>query len=117
MADYEPKFPGWTHTAGAMLAHRTGRVRAYCGECRRGRAVNLRRLVERKGADYSLINRRTRCRFTPGCMGVVYFHFHDVADIPLVEERALRAWREQDLASRVADWQRWNRGNATPPDY
>ena len=35
-------------------------------------AVDLKRIAKAKGGDYSIVNRRPRCRI-PGCPGVVIF--------------------------------------------
>src|SRR3546814_11428576 len=65
---YEP-------TLGDML--RTGvRANVACTVCKCERAINLQNLIDKVGPDYSLYNRRCRCRLLPGCEGWNYF-LHD----------------------------------------
>src|SRR3546814_4744960 len=55
---YEP-------TLGDML--RTGvRANVACTVCKCERAINLQNLIDKVGPDYSLYNRRCRCRLLPG---------------------------------------------------
>lgn len=48
--------------------------RGICDTCRKYKDVDLVKLAEIKGLDYSLWNRRTACRLTPGCNGKVRFY-------------------------------------------
>lgn len=51
------------------------RIMGLCSTCEQYRDVDLGALREIKGGSYSLINRRTRCKLTPGCPGWVKFHY------------------------------------------
>jgi len=42
---------------------------AECETCRGHQDIDLPALAERVGRDYSLWNRRSPCRLTPGCKG------------------------------------------------
>jgi hypothetical protein len=44
---------------------------AWCHECGLQKQIDIEELAGRVGADYSLINRRTRC---PRCEGWMRFH-------------------------------------------
>jgi hypothetical protein len=64
---------GWRPTIGKMLDDGI-RVYACCSRCGCQKAVNLANLIEIKGRDYSLFNRRVkRCKMLPGCDGYNYF--------------------------------------------
>lgn len=69
MGKNEPLIPAWVCTVGAMRAEGV-RVRWSCQSCRQWGDVDLARVEEAKGDDFSLINRRPRCR-QPGCAGRV----------------------------------------------
>jgi hypothetical protein len=62
-------FPTWVRTLGAILDDGTIEIKARCRTCQRSRAIDIAALAARLGRDYSLCNRRTRCRLTPGCRG------------------------------------------------
>lgn len=67
--------PAWTRNIGVM--HDEGvEVTALCPVCRGLKVgIDLAALIEIKGRDYDLWNRRTKCRFTPGCEGMVTFMY------------------------------------------
>ena len=67
--------PTWVQTVQAMIDGGI-EVRAWCERhCRRFHfVVDLERVKAAKGADYSLINKRTKCK-TSGCDGWVRFHY------------------------------------------
>lgn len=43
--------------------------RVNCTRCSAWQDIDIEALREKVGGDYSLWNRRTRCRLTPGCAG------------------------------------------------
>jgi len=45
------------------------RVTTSCQTCRAYREIDLVELATRVGPQYSLVNRRCRCRLTKGCQG------------------------------------------------
>jgi hypothetical protein len=64
---------GWAPNIGKMLDDGV-RVYACCSRCGCQKAVNLVNLIEIKGREYSLFNRRVkRCKMLPGCEGYNYF--------------------------------------------
>jgi hypothetical protein len=51
-------------------------IKAYacCSQCGCQKAVNLENLIELRGPDFSLFNRRNKpCKMLPGCEGYNYF--------------------------------------------
>ncbi|MEA3044613.1 MAG: hypothetical protein QOH47_2451 [Sphingomonadales bacterium] len=83
--------PAWVQTVGAMLAEGC-EVRAMCQVCRRWEPVDLAKIAAAKGPDYSLIDRRSRCRFTPGCKGWVRFAYLLGVFRPLWTTAAAERW-------------------------
>lgn len=67
-------WPSWVETVGAMAAA-DAMVSVSCDGCRQVRDVDIPALLAKVGPDYSLINRRCRCRITPGCMGWNRFRY------------------------------------------
>lgn len=68
--------PPSTETVGLLIEHGV-RVRVTCTVCRTNwREVDLEKVARVKGRDFSLWNKRTRCRLTPGCEGLNEF-MHD----------------------------------------
>ena len=50
------------------------RVYACCSRCGCQKAVDLAGLIEKRGPDFSLFNRRNKpCKMLPGCPGYNYF--------------------------------------------
>jgi hypothetical protein len=77
MAKTAAILPAWVQTLGAMLDQGEGRVivRVTCAQCRGSRDIDITALAARVGRDYSLINRRCRCRLLPGCIGWNRFYY------------------------------------------
>jgi hypothetical protein len=46
---------------------------AECHTCHSQQKIDLEALAAKVGRDYSLWNRRCRCRWTPGCKGFTVF--------------------------------------------
>lgn len=74
MRTREVPFPLWVRTVGAMVEH-GAEVRALCTKCHGGKDIDLAALLEKVGPDYSLINRRCRCRIQRGCDGWNRFYY------------------------------------------
>ncbi|CAD7335417.1 hypothetical protein SPHS8_00497 [Sphingobium sp. S8] len=83
--------PTWAQTVGAMVEHGT-KVQATCTRCRSTQIVDPRRILLIKGPDYSLVNRRCRCRMTEDCPGWNRFHYLHGVMRPL--------WRDEDVLIR-----------------
>lgn len=71
--------PSWAKTLGAMIDGET-QVRVRCSGCAEVKLftmADLEALAAKVGRDYSLVDRRCRCRLTPGCRGwnrLYYLH-------------------------------------------
>lgn len=83
--------PTWAQTVGAMVENGT-HVQVACTRCQEWQVVDLAKLLALKGPEYSLINRRCRCRLTPGCPGWNRFHYLHGVIRPL--------WRVEDVMPR-----------------
>ncbi|MFC0305212.1 hypothetical protein [Rhizorhabdus histidinilytica] len=101
-------FPAWTHTVGAMKAARDEKpdhfgVRVSCDTCREGRDVDLDAIITKKGADFSLVNRRARCKLTRGCRGWNRFFYQGGVMRPLWTQEQVEKWMRADTARRSAE--------------
>lgn len=94
MAKRAAWFPSWVQSVDAMIGEAL-EIRAFCDrKCMPypGYAVvNLERIRDAKGGDYSLINRRTRCK-TPSCGGWIKFHYLHGVYRPLFDEETALRW-------------------------
>jgi hypothetical protein len=84
-------FPLWVRSVGAMIDH-DAEVRVLCTGCKVFVDVNLPGLAERVGRDYSLIDRRCRCRLTPGCRGWNRFYYRQAVFRPLWSDATGSRW-------------------------
>lgn len=86
-------------TVGAMIANGIA-ARATCDRCRGWRDVDLVALAELKGAAYSLVDRRCRCKLTPGCKGWNRFshNLHGGFFERMWTDKASERWACADLA-------------------
>lgn len=74
MGKNAPGRAAWAKNLGTLLEAGV-EVRAWCDTCTaRFVVVDVAKLIAIKGEDYSLWNRRTKCRLTPGCTGWNRFH-------------------------------------------
>jgi hypothetical protein len=90
MAKRGAYFPGWVETLGAM-SDGNAKIMASCVDCGAHKIVDIERLIEIKGRSYSLVNRRSRCRLTPGCNGWVRFFYMNGVMRPLwTNERVMQ---------------------------
>jgi len=90
MGKTAPLIPSSYRTIADTIA-RGGSLKAQCDTCGKSRELDrlaLERIRHAKGADYSLIGRRSPCRFTPGCAGWVRFFYWNAFWWPL--------WRDKD---------------------
>lgn len=63
---------GWTKNLGTFRDSGI-RCKAWCDTCGQCRMVDLAKLAAYKGDDYDLWGKRTPCKLTPGCKGLVRF--------------------------------------------
>lgn len=97
MAKRPAYLPSSVKTVGAMIAdgiHVTW-------SCSRGHfgVVALPQIAAQRGPDFSLVDKRARCR-EPGCNGQVHFRY---AASPSTPSRRLEALREREVAAVAAD--------------
>lgn len=91
MAKARSMIPAWVRTVGAMIDEGI-EIRASCDRhCSDWFVVDLEKLRRLKGPDYSLVNRRSRCK-TPGCKGWVKFYFPLGVYRPLWDEETDLRW-------------------------
>lgn len=83
--------PSWAQTIGAMVENKV-EVQVTCSRCECMKDITLHKLLAIKGPDYSLVNRRCRCRLTKGCPGWNRFHYLHGVMRPL--------WRDEDVLYR-----------------
>ncbi len=76
----------------AQMVARGQPVRVLCTGCAGCHDVDLAALAARMGGDYSLINRRCRCRLTEGCGGWNRFYVLHGVYRPLWDDVAARRW-------------------------
>lgn len=69
-----PCRPSYTRDVTALIESEIP-VQAACDTCNSFGPVDLEALSARRGPDFDLWNRKSRCRFTPGCGGIVRFSF------------------------------------------
>jgi hypothetical protein len=85
------QFPIWTRTLGDML-NGGCKVRVICEECHEWKQVDIDALAARVGLEYSLIDRRSRCRLTLGCGGWNKFYFLQAVYRPLWSDARAASW-------------------------
>lgn len=88
-------------TVAAMIDERFT-ITWHCEECGQTGLVNLARIAEAKGSDYSLVDKRAPCR-RPGCTGAVYFRYAPGPGTPSRRLEALRERQETGSAQRSQD--------------
>lgn len=101
-------FPAWTETVASMKETRDRKpdhfhVRVTCTVCRQGRDVDLDGLIAAKGPDYSLVNRRSRCKFTKGCRGWNRFFYQSGVMRPLWDDKTGDRWMLTDDREKRRD--------------
>lgn len=84
-------WPSSVQTVGAMVREKA-EVAAVCDLCRGRQQIDLPALLAKVGPEYSLINRRCRCRITPGCKGWNTFRYLWGVYRGLYDDRAQERW-------------------------
>lgn len=91
-------FPHWMRKLSTILEWGT-LVRVVCTSCdatRDLRMPEIAALIEKVGPDYSLINRRCRCRLTPNCRGWNRFRYNGAGGMyPLWTEAQEARWNAE----------------------
>lgn len=75
-------------------------VQVSCDTCGEWRPVDLDALIAKEGPDFSLINRRARCKLTAGCKGWNRFHFQGGVMRPLWTEKRANEWCDLEWQNR-----------------
>lgn len=93
MAKKSAFIPTWVRSLDSMI-EADALIRVACDQCKVWQDVDLVALRKKVGGDYSLLNRRCRCRLTTGCKGWNRFSYcngvmRDLAE-PEVRDRWLR---------------------------
>jgi hypothetical protein len=91
MADSHSRWFTWLRTLGAMV-ERGAEIRVWCDTCDVCRHLDLPAFMAVTGPDYSLINRRCRCRMTTGCHGWNRFFYRQAVYRPLWNEATKWRW-------------------------
>ncbi|WP_149521344.1 hypothetical protein, partial [Sphingomonas montanisoli] len=99
-------FPNWTHTVAKMIEARgekpeTWIVRVGCDTCKKWRAVDLDALLADRGGNFSLVNRRYRCRLKPDCSGWNQFYYYSGVMRPLWDDATTDRWMKHDSQVRT----------------
>ncbi len=71
---------------------------AWCHECGLQKLIDIEQLAGRVGADYSLMNRRTRC---PRCDGWMRFHYRQASLFPMWDTEMSWRWDAIDRRNHV----------------
>ncbi|NOW44126.1 hypothetical protein FHW96_000253 [Novosphingobium sp. SG751A] len=90
--------PTWALTLGAMIDEEAV-IQVFCMDCKVFRPFtrdDMTTLAEKVGRDYSLVNRRCRCRLTPGCNGWNRFMFLNGVMRHLADNEHFDRWISSD---------------------
>lgn len=103
MARGASEFPAWTHSVGAMKAAQAEKPAHYqvhvaCDRCKQWRSVDLDGIIAARSPTFALINRRYRCKLTPGCQGWNRFRYQSGVMRPLWTEKQAERWSLADYA-------------------
>lgn len=93
------EFPPAVQTLGALIDASVA-LRAICSNCERWVEIDKSALARRVGRDYSLINRRTRCKLTKRCRGWNRFYYAVGEFLPLWDTAMLLRWMAHDAGER-----------------
>lgn len=90
-------FPAWVQTLGSMIEHTgpTFQIKVKCEKCGGHRVLTkaaLEALAEVVGRDFSLVNKRTRCRLWSKCDGWNRFFYQSGVMRPLWDDAADLRW-------------------------
>lgn len=86
-------------TLGNMLEH--GHTAwGECRTCGAHRPIDFVRLIAKVGPDYSLWNRRCRCRLTDGCRGWIKFYCGPGWPHIMCDEATASRWMDLEMEER-----------------
>lgn len=95
MAKSAALFPSWVRTLDRAIADEAA-IKVSCTRCRAYRQLDLPALRAQVGGEYCLLNRRCRCRLTPGCAGWNRFHYLHGVYRPLWDDATAARWMMAD---------------------
>ena len=84
----------WLKNLGAMI-EADAVISVSCTKCGKSRKLahaDLIALADKVGHEYTLINRRCRCRLSISCTGWNRFHYLNGVFYPLWDEKGLARW-------------------------
>jgi len=79
------------------------RIKVICDRCRADKEftpAEIEALAAKTSYRYSLVNRRCKCRLTPGCDGWNRFFYHWGVFRPMVTDRGVERQIERDRKAR-----------------
>lgn len=76
-------------------------IKVHCDKCKECREVDLVALREQTSGSYSLLNRRCRCRLTPGCDGWNSFMYLGGVMRMLVEPEVRDRWLAEEMRNSL----------------
>lgn len=82
------------------MAASDAKISVSCDRCNAYRDVDIPALLAKVGPNYSLINRRCRCKLTPGCNGWNRFRYLHGVMRRLWDDNASDRWLALENASR-----------------
>jgi len=88
----------YTRNLDAMI-EAGAQVRVWCEFCKEAADIDLVALRARVGGEFSLLNRRCRCRLTPDCPGWNRFSYLSGVMRHLADDETLARWEAQGWAS------------------
>ncbi len=94
MAKHAGILRAFTRDLDAMI-EANAHIRAWCEGCKEWRDLDLLALRDKVGGSYSLLNRRCRCRLTPGCTGWNRFMYLAGVMRHLADEETLLRWENE----------------------
>lgn len=92
-------WPSSVENVAAMVTEQA-EVDVLCDKCKARQHVDLPALLAKVGPTYSLINRRCRCRLTPGCTGWNTFSYLRGVHRRLYDDKTWERWLEKENAAR-----------------
>jgi hypothetical protein len=101
---YEILLAGCATLDMMLEGERPRRVRASCTKCQNYRDVDLLALRALVGGDYSLVNRRCRCRLKKRCNGWNRFYVLHGTFVPLWDDRTAMRWSALDWQRQKRQW-------------
>lgn len=91
MGKNAPQVPLWVKTLDSLIEAGV-RVTVSCTQCSKHDIVDLKLLRERVGGDYSLWNRRCRCRLSLDCKGWNRFRYVSGMAWPMWDDEGAKRW-------------------------